>query len=116
MFGGLAAKSCLALATPRTAASQAPLFMGFSRQDYWSGLPCPPSGDLYNPGIKPMSPVSLAFAGRFFTTSTTWEAPCLAIAKNNNNKSEEPKVQARVPHQSTLKILDFTAEGEHFTS
>ena len=89
--------------------------MGFSRQDYWSGLPCPPSGDLYNSGIKPTSPMSLAFAVRFFTTSTTWEAPCLAIAKNNN-KSEEPRVQARVPHQSTLGILDFTAEGEHFIS
>ena len=58
---------------------------------------------------------SLALAVRFFTTSTTWEAPCLAIAKNNN-KSEEPRVQARVPHQSTLGILDFTAEGEHFIS
>ena len=54
--------------TPRTVAHQAPLSMGFSRQEYWNGLPFPPSGDLPNPGIKPMSSVSLALAGEFFTT------------------------------------------------
>ena len=43
-------------ATPWTAACQAPLSMGFSRQEYWSGLPCPPPGDLPNPGIEPRSP------------------------------------------------------------
>ena len=48
--------------------------MGFSRQEYWSGLPCPPPGDLPNPGIEPMSLMSPAVAGRFFTTSTTYEA------------------------------------------
>ena len=42
-------------ATPWTIAHQAPLSMGFSRQEYWSGLPCPPPGDLPNPGIKPVS-------------------------------------------------------------
>ena len=48
--------------------------MGFSRQDYWSGLLCPPPGDLPDPGMDPMSLMSLALAGGFFTTSTTWEA------------------------------------------
>ena len=43
-------------ATPWTAAFQAPLSVEFSRQEYWSGLPCPPPGDLPNPGIKPRSP------------------------------------------------------------
>ena len=43
-------------ATPRTVAHQAPLFMGFSRQEYWSGLPCPLPGYLPNPGIEPGSP------------------------------------------------------------
>ena len=43
-----------------TVACQAPLAMGFSRQEYWSGLPCPPEGDLPNPVIKPASPVSSA--------------------------------------------------------
>ena len=60
--------------TPWTVAHQAPLSMGFSRQEYWSGLPCPPPGDLSNTVIKPISPVSPALAGGFFTTSTTWEA------------------------------------------
>ena len=49
--------SCVRLfATPWTVACQAPLSMGFSRQEYWSRLPCPPPGDLPNPGIKPRSP------------------------------------------------------------
>ena len=43
-------------ATPWTVAHQAPLYMGFSRQEYWSGLPCPPPGDLPSLGIKPGSP------------------------------------------------------------
>ena len=48
--------------------------MGFSRQEYWGGLPCPPPGDLPNPGIEPVSLKSPALAGGFFTTSATWEA------------------------------------------
>ena len=62
-------------ATLWTVAHQAPLSMGFSRQEYWSGLPCPPPGDLPNPGIKPMSLMSPALAGRYFYHHTTWEAP-----------------------------------------
>ena len=56
-------------------AHQAPLSMGFSRQGYWSGLPCSPSGNFPNPGIEPVSLMSPALAGGFFTTSTTWKAP-----------------------------------------
>ena len=48
--------------------------MGFSMQEYWSGLPCPPLGDLPNPGIEPVSLMSSVLAGVFFTTSATWEA------------------------------------------
>ena len=54
--------------TPRTLALQAALSMGFSRQEYWSGLSFPLPGDLPTPGIKSMSPVSPALAGRLFTT------------------------------------------------
>ena len=64
--------SCVRLsATPWTVACQAPLFMGFSRQEYCSGWPFPPPGDLPDPGIKPVSLASPALAGRFFTTSAT---------------------------------------------
>ena len=62
-------------ATPWTVACQAPLSLGFSRQEYWSGLLCPPPGDFSDPGIEPASLVSPALKGGFFTTSTTWEAP-----------------------------------------
>ena len=50
------AQSCPTLCDPWTIAHQAPPSMGFSRQDYWRGLPYPPSGNLPNPGIKPRSP------------------------------------------------------------
>ena len=61
-------------ATLWTVACQAPLSMGFCKQKHWSGLPCPPPGDLPDPGIEPESLTSPALAGRFFTTSATWEA------------------------------------------
>ena len=44
------------------------------KKEYWSGLPCPPPGDLLNAGIEPASLMSPALASGFFTTSTTWEA------------------------------------------
>ena len=55
-------------ATLWTVACQGPLSMRFSRQKYWSGFPCPPPGDLPDPGIKPASLKSPALTGRFFTT------------------------------------------------
>ena len=57
--------------TPWTAAHQASLSMEFSRQEYWSGLPCPPPGDLPDPGVEPTSLMSSASAGGFFTTGAT---------------------------------------------
>ena len=61
-------------ATPWTIACQVPLSMGFSRQEYWSGLPFPPPGNFLDPEIETVSLMFPALAGRFFTTSTTWEA------------------------------------------
>ena len=55
--------------TPWTVACQAPLSMGFPRQEYWSGLPFPSSGDLPDPGIEATSPV---LVGGFFTVCATW--------------------------------------------
>ena len=66
--------------TPWTVAHQVPLYMGFSRQEYWSTLPCHPLGDLSNPGMELESSVSPVLAGMFFTTSAAWEtknAGCL---------------------------------------
>ena len=54
--GGLVTKSCLTAATPWAVPLQAPLSIGFSRQEYWSGLPFPFPGDLPDPGIEPRSP------------------------------------------------------------
>ena len=60
--------------TPWIVAHQAALSMGFSRQEYWSGLPFPSPGDLPDPGIEFKSLTSPALTGGFFTTRATWEA------------------------------------------
>ena len=67
-------------ATIWTVARQAPLSMRFSREEYWSGLPCSPPGDLSNPRIEPMSLMSPALASGFFNTSATSEAQSASVA------------------------------------
>ena len=67
-----------------TVACQALLSMGFSRQECWSGLPCPPPGDLPHSGIEFVSLTSPALAGEFFTISTTWEAPVFCKVEDIN--------------------------------
>ena len=73
--------------TPWTAACQAPLSLGFSRQEYWSGLLCSPPGDIPDPGIELMSP---ALAGRFFKTEPPGKPPDLS--RKNFYSDEEPGV------------------------
>ena len=68
-------QSCLTLYDPMDHSPTAPLSMEFSRQEYWAGLPCPPPGDVPDPGIKPVSLASPALSCGFFTIRTTWEAP-----------------------------------------
>ena len=68
-------------ATLGTAAHQAPLSIGFSRQEYWSGLPFPSPGDLPDPGTEPRSPTCQADAGRRFpggseVKASAWRIPC----------------------------------------
>jgi len=82
--------------------------MRFSRQDYWSGLSCPPPEDLPNPGIKPTSLMSLALGSRFFTINATWEAPhpCFSSVQSLS------RVQLFVTpwtgaHQASLSITSF---------
>ena len=59
--------------------------MGFSRREYWNGLPWPPPEDLSDPGIKPASLVSPVLAGGFFTTSATWKGRVCFIAIQEEN-------------------------------
>ena len=68
-------QSCLTLCDPMNCSLPGSSVHGNFQQQYWSGLPFPFPGDLLNPRIEPMSPVSPALADRFFTTSATWEAP-----------------------------------------
>ena len=63
--------SVMTLCDPMDCSLQAPLYMEFSRQDYWSRLPFPTPGDLPDPGIEPVSLTSLTLAGRFFTIVPT---------------------------------------------
>ena len=67
------AQSCPTLRDPMDCSLPGSSVHGFSRQEYWSGLPCPPPGNLPDPGIEPASLIPPALAGRFLTTSTTWE-------------------------------------------
>ena len=64
-----------------TVAHQAPLPMGFSKQEYGSGFPCPSPEDLPDPGMEPESYTSPALMGTFFTTSTNWETLSLKTFK-----------------------------------
>ena len=65
-------QSHLTICNPIAVAHKLPLFMGFPKQEYWSGLPFPTPGDLPTPGIEPVSPESSVLAGRFFTTVPTF--------------------------------------------
>ena len=69
------AHTCLTLCNPWPIAHQGPLTIKFSRQEHYSGSPCPPPGDLPDPGIEPASPVSPALAGGFFTPEPPGKPP-----------------------------------------
>ena len=73
--------------TPWTVACQAPLSMGFPRQEYWSGLSFPSPGDLHDPGIKSTSP---ALAGRFFTTEDGGDCDLLKVFPFSISLNEIP--------------------------
>ena len=70
----LCAQCALLFATLWTVACEAPLFMGFSRQEYWTGLPFPSPRDLPDPGIEPPSLISPALAGWILYHCATWGA------------------------------------------
>ena len=90
--------------------------MGFSRQEYWSGLPSPPPGDLPDPRIKPTSLLPPVMAGGFFTTSATWQAQRLTCQVPAEGPGQEgdfmsgiginsSKYRSHLINQSTRKWL-----------
>ena len=88
------------------------LSMGFSRQEYWSGLPCLPPGDLPDLGIKPSSLVSPALASGFFTTSASWEDRKSTILQIFFNEKNYLKIQRCLKTYSG-KYLSPVTLGNH---
>ena len=76
--------------------------MGFTMQEHWHGLPCAPPGNLPDLEIKPMSP---AWTGWFFTTSTPWEAPCLSLLECKMWRVTVPELAVRSKASVRLKCL-----------
>ena len=92
--------------TPGTVACQASLSRGFSRQEHWGGLPCPPPGDLPNPGIEPRSPTT----SRFFTIWATREAQRVELLGSHPTQGLCTRCalcQGRVPRYSHGVCLPF---------
>ena len=107
------------LATLWTIAHRVPLSMAFSRQEYWSGLPFPPPGDLPDPGIQSASPVSPALAEGFFTTrhlgsplrsmtSSNWTYDLIVVTKLNGALIPGNNCAAAGPY---LKPLNQVCSG-----
>ena len=88
-------------AASRTITLQAPLSMGFSRQEYWSGLPFPSPGDLPNPGIEPTSP---ALAGGFFTTEPPGKPLCKFTTQINHSINKFLRVE-HVKQRTEIYVL-----------
>ena len=76
-------QSCLTLYNPMDFSLKAPLSMGILQARHWSGLPYPTPGDLPDPGIEPAFLMSPVLAGRFLTTSITWEALKMKVLNTN---------------------------------
>ena len=93
-----------------------PLPMEFSRQEYWSGLPFHTPGDLSDPGIKSMSLVPSALAGKFFTTFTTSEAPLTHKQNAITNVFKLHKSQYKKPYKGFMLLLWFTMIKINFSS
>ena len=99
-------QSCLTCVTIWTIALRAALSMGFSRQEYWSGLPCPPPGDLPNPGIKPASFKSPALAGEFFI-------PLVPPGKPQDLSNVYQEKQGRIVGMRRSLCFTFSATRQH---
>ena len=107
--------------TPRTVADQAPLSMGFSRQEYWSQLPFPPLGYLPDPGIEPSSPVSPALQADSLPTEPPGKLlsilvlKCMVPKRWKREKWREIETDARdFPGSPLVKTLCFHCRGHSF--
>ena len=111
-------QSCLALCDPPHYSPPGSSVYAILQQEYWSGLPWPPPGDLPDPGIKPTYLQSFAFAGGFFTTSITWEAPGeSSTSYYENERSEKGNLtlcqkgceekNCRIPRVIIFSLLDI---------
>ena len=122
--------------TPWTVAHQAPPSMGFSRQEYWSGLPCPSPGDLPDPGIEPRSPVleadtltsepprkpyvyipwPLQAANRILVPQSRIEPMPLAVEAESPNQGSPENSESHLDYkllQSDILIFAFTPPKTH---
>ena len=96
-----------------TVVHQAPLSMGFPRQEYWSGFPFLPPGDLPNAGIEPESPASPVLAGRFFATleaqelSTVGQKVCSGFSVTSNRKTWMNFLASPIPKRD-FQLLEFS--------
>jgi len=101
--------------TPWTVARQASLSMGFSRQEYWSGLPFLPPQNLPHPGIEPTSLSSPALAGGFFTTLATWEVQTTVYSqtKNRLTGTEKEKKKTKIKKHWWFPMEEGSKEGQN---
>ena len=93
---------------------QAPLSMGFWMQEYWSGLPCTPQGDLPDPGIEPVALTSPALAGRFFTTGATWEAWKIAHTHTHTHLFMQHVYWVAINPEYSLEGMMLKLKLQHF--
>ena len=104
---------CPTVCDPIDLGRQSPLSTGFWRQEYWSGLPCLPPGDLPDPGIEPVSP---ALAGRSFIISATWEAPWYTVDvqipmnKGSNGKLDGVGVRRGICSREGKRLAQFVLD------
>ena len=102
-------QSCPTLCNSMQWSLPAPLTMGFSRQEYWSGLPCPPPGSLPNPGIEPASIVSPVLSGEFFTTNFPDGSDCKKPACNTGDLCSIPE-SGRSPGEGNGNSLQYSCQ------
>ena len=99
-----------------TVAHQAPLSMRFSRQEYCSGLPFPPPGNCPNPGIEPTSRMFPTLAGRFFTTSATWEATLYSTGTEKSQSLVEDAYTWQYTANAWTNVYEHDWTWTHVTS